>query len=157
TERPGTFEFKDEKATTFEVGIKTAGASGRTEASVAAFYTDYKNLQTSAFDGHIGFNVGNGSAEVRGVEFESRWRPFNPLTLKASMALLDFKWTKYNGQCYYDLAVATNGLGNAVNDQGAPIPGNCNYAGQNNQLAPKLSGVLSAEYVAHLGPLALTA
>lgn len=152
----GTFEFKDERATTYEVGVKTQAASGRADASVDFFYTDYKNLQTSAFDGRIGFNVGNGSAEVRGVEFAGRWRPFSSLVLKASMAALDFKWKKYDGQCYYDLSVATGGLGNAVDNQGNPIPGNCNYAGKDNQLAPHFTGVLSAEHTAHLGTLALT-
>jgi outer membrane receptor protein involved in Fe transport len=156
TGSPGTFEFEDERATTYEFGIKSASESRRAEGSIAAFYTDYKDLQTSAFDGRIGFNVGNGSAEVRGIEFEGRWRPFNPLTLKTSMAVLDFKWSKYNGQCYYDLSVATGGLGNAVDDNGAPIPGNCNYAGKNNQFSPHFSGVLSAEYAVRVGPGAFT-
>jgi iron complex outermembrane receptor protein len=155
TGAPGTFEFKDERATTYEVGLKTEAASGRADANIDFFYTDYKNLQTSAFDGRIGFNVGNGSAEVRGVEFEGRWRPIRSLLLKASMAALDFKWKKYNGQCYYDLSVATGGLGNAVDDQGNPIPGNCDYSGKDNQFAPHFTGVLSAEHTMHLGALAL--
>jgi len=152
----GTFEFEDERATTYEFGIKSASESRRAEGSIAAFYTDYKDLQTSAFDGRIGFNVGNGSAEVRGIEFEGRWRPFNPLTLKTSMAVLDFKWTRYHGQCYYDLLVATGGLGNAVDVNGAPERGNCDYAGKNNQFAPHFSGVLSAEYAVNIGAGALT-
>ena len=152
----GTFEFEDERATTYEFGIKSASESRRAEGSIAAFYTDYKDLQTSAFDGRIGFNVGNGSAEVRGIEFEGRWRPFNPLTLKTSMAVLDFHWTRYNGQCYFDLSVATGGVGNAVDDNGVPLPGNCNYAGKNNQFSPHFSGVLSAEYAINVGPGAFT-
>jgi outer membrane receptor protein involved in Fe transport len=147
----GTFEFADERATTFEVGIKKQSDSGRAQANLAVFVTDYKDLQTSAFDGRIGFNVGNGSAEVRGVEFEGRWRPVRSLVLKASVAALDFEWTKYEGQCYYDLLVATGGVGTAQGGNG-----NCDYAGRNNQLAPHLSGVISAEHTAHLGGLALT-
>lgn len=147
----GTFEFSDERATTFEVGIKTQSGSGRAQANLAAFVTDYKNLQTTAFDGRIGFNVGNGSAEVRGVEFEGRWRPLRSLVLKVSAAALDFEWTRYNGQCYYDLLVATGGVGTAEGGGG-----NCDYAGRNNQFAPHLSGVVSAEHTAHLGGLALT-
>jgi iron complex outermembrane receptor protein len=140
----GTFEFKDERATTYELGLKTEAASGKAEASVTLFRTDYKDLQTSAFDGTIGFNVGNGSAEVRGFEFEGRWRPVRALIFKASMATLDFKWTKYDGQCSFGLApTATDGR-------------NCDYSGRNNQLAPHFSGVLSAEHTAHAGSLALT-
>jgi iron complex outermembrane recepter protein len=141
----GTFEYEDERATTFEVGVKTAARNGRAEGSIAVFNTDYKDLQTSAFDGRIGFNVGNGSAEVRGIEFEGRWRPVGPLTLKSSLAVLDFEWTEYQGQCYFDI-VRTS----------ACVNGNADYAGRTNALAPKFSGVVSAEYVARIGSLALT-
>ena len=147
-EQPGTFEFKDERATTLEVGVKT-GLGRRAELNLAAFHTDYKDLQTSAFDGRIGFNLGNGSAEVRGVELEGRWRPMRALLLQASMAALEFNWKQYQGQCSYDLLIA-GAAGGCVN-------GNADYRGRSNQFAPKFSGVLSAEYAWNLGPLVLTA
>ncbi len=143
-ELAGSFEFEDERATTFEVGVKTA-IGARAELNVAAFQTDYKGLQTTAFDGRIGFNVDNGSADVRGVELEGRWRPFGGLLLEASAALLDFEWTDYQGQCYYDLLAS-----------GACPSGNAQYAGRDNQFAPGYSGVVSAEYAWNLGPLLLT-
>jgi iron complex outermembrane recepter protein len=148
TGNPGTFEFEDERATTYELGVKSAVAGGKAEVSVAGFFTDYKDLQTTAFDGRIGFNVGNGSAEVRGIEVEGRWRPVGALLLKGSMALLDFEWKKYMGQCYFDRLIVV-----APTD---PNGGNCDYAGETNQLAPIFTGVLSAEYSWNLGPLALT-
>ncbi|MGC4027877.1 MAG: TonB-dependent receptor [Steroidobacteraceae bacterium] len=136
----GSFMFEDEKATTYELGLKTAvGRSA--ELSAAVFYTDYKDLQTTAFDGAIGFNVGNGSAEVRGVELEGRWRPAPRLLLSGSLAYLDFEWTDYFGQCYYGRAPLASG----------PNAGNCDYAGYGNQLAPKVTGVLSASYSWPLG------
>lgn len=141
----GTFEFEDERATTYELGLKTRLGS-RAELNVAGFITDYKDLQTTAFDGRIGFNVGNGSAEVRGVELEGRWRPFGALLLQASVAALDFEWKDYQGQCYYDLLAS-----------GACPTGNAQYAGRANQFAPEYSGVMSAEYAWALGPLLLTA
>ena len=141
----GTFEFEDERATTYELGLKNRLGS-RAELNVAAFITDYKDLQTTAFDGRIGFNVGNGSAEVRGVELEGRWRPFGALLLQASVAALDFKWKDYEGQCYYDLLAS-----------GACPTGNAQYAGRANQFAPDYSGVVSAEYAWAVGPLLLTA
>lgn len=147
-EQPGTFEFEDERATTFEVGMKT-DLGRRAELNVAAFHTDYKDLQTSAFDGRIGFNVGNGSAEVRGVELEARWRPLRALRLQASLAALEFNWKRYSGQCSYDQLLAGPSAG--------CLNGNADYSGRTNQFAPKLSGVLSAEYAWSLGPLVLTA
>jgi len=144
-EQPGTFEFDDERATTFEFGLKT-GIGARAQLNIAAFFTDYKGLQTTAFDGRIGFNVDNGSAEVRGLEVDARWRPFGGLLLEASAALLDFEWKDYQGQCYYDLLAS-----------GACPTGNAQYAGRDNQFAPTYSGVLSAEYGWNLGSLRLTA
>jgi iron complex outermembrane recepter protein len=127
----GTFEFEDERATTYELGMKTA-IGGRAEVNADVFFTDYKDLQTSAFDGAIGFNVGNGSAQVKGAEVSGRWRPVPAFTLTGSVAYLDFEWTKYNGQCYFG----------RTPDAGT----NCNYDGFTNQLAPKLTGVASGDY-----------
>jgi iron complex outermembrane recepter protein len=137
----GTFEFEDEKATTYELGLKTAIGS-TAEINAAAFFTDYKDLQTSAFDGAIGFNVGNGSAEVMGVEVEGRWRVTPAFMLSGAVAWLDFEWTDYFGQCYYGLTPIPAGQPNA---------GNCDYAGFTNQLAPELTGYLSAQYTWSLG------
>jgi iron complex outermembrane recepter protein len=132
----GTFEFEDEEATTYELGLKTAIGT-TAEINVAGFFTDYQDLQTSAFDGAIGFNVGNGSAEVMGVEVEGRWRVTPNFMLSGAAAWLDFEWTNYFGQCYYGLAPIPAGQPNA---------GNCNYEGFSNQLAPEFTGYVSGDY-----------
>jgi iron complex outermembrane recepter protein len=135
----GTFEFEDEEATTYELGIKSSPTDSL-EINADVFFTDYKDLQTSAFDGAIGFNVGNGTAEVKGAELEVRWQATRQLRLTGSVAYLDFEWTRYSGQCYYDLAVAT-----------VPNRSNCDYAGLTNQLAPEWTGVVGATYSLPLG------
>jgi iron complex outermembrane recepter protein len=142
----GTFQFKPEKATTYEVGLKSA-VGGSAEINADIFYTDYKDLQTSAFDGRIGFNVGNGSAKVKGVEIDSRWRVTPQFMLTGSAAYLDFEWTKYCGQPYFDIRLAP--------PSGTCPAGNADYKGFTNQLAPKFSGVVSAEYDWHIGSLKL--
>ncbi len=143
----GTFEYEPEKADSYELGVKTRlGRAAEVNASL--FFTDYTDLQTSAFDGSLGFNVGNGSAEVRGVELEARWQATERLYLAGSVAYLDFEWTKYDGQCYFNPPAAL---------LSTRVPGNCNYDGFTNQLAPKTTGVLSAEYTWPLGNLELRA
>mgnify|MGYP005811042855 CR=1 FL=1 len=127
----GSFEYPAEKATTYELGMKTA-VGARAEINADVFFTDYKDLQTSAFDGAIGFNVGNGSAEVKGIELEGRWRATRDFTISGSVAWLDFEWTDYAGQCYFGRPP----------DAGT----NCNYDGFSNQLAPEFTGVLSGDY-----------
>jgi iron complex outermembrane recepter protein len=141
TANTGTFEFEDERATTVELGVKSA-VGGTADFNANVFFTDYKDLQTSAFDGAIGFNVGNGSAEVKGLEVEGRWRATPAFMLTGSLAYLDFEWKKYFGQCYFGLAPIA---------AGQPGAGNCNYAGSTNQLAPKFTGVLGANYKWNVG------
>jgi outer membrane receptor protein involved in Fe transport len=134
----GTFQFKPEKATTYEIGIKSRIAE-RAEINANVYYTDYKDLQTSAFDGAIGFNVGNGSAKVKGVEIDGRWQLTPRFRISGSLATLNFEWTNYFGQCAFGqvaLTVAQDPL----------HAGNCNHQGKSNQLAPKMTGVLSADY-----------
>ncbi|MEO6079559.1 MAG: TonB-dependent receptor [Steroidobacteraceae bacterium] len=129
----GSFQFPGEEATNYEMGVKS-GLGGTAEINANVFFTDYKKLQTTAFDGAIGFNVGNGTAEVKGAELAGRWRATPQLRFSGSLAYLDFEWKRYNGQTYYDNLL---------------LPGatpNTNYAGRTNQLAPKFTGYLSAEY-----------
>ena len=109
------------------------------EINANLYYTDYKDLQTSAFDGAIGFNVGNGSAKVKGVEVEARWQATPHLRLSGSLATLNFEWTSYFGQCPFGVAPLTAA-------QDPAHAGNCNHSGESNQLAPKLTGLVSAEY-----------
>jgi iron complex outermembrane recepter protein len=137
----GTFQFPAERATTYELGVKSA-LGGTADINANVFFTNYKDLQTSAFDGAIGFNVGNGSAEIKGLEVESRWRVTSAFRLTGSLAYLDFEWKNYFGQCYF---------GRAPIAVGQPGAGNCDYAGSTNQLAPKFTGVLGANYKWNVG------
>ena len=136
----GTFEFEDEQATTYELGVKSRIA-GRAEIDADVFYTDYKDLQTTSFDGAIGFTVGNGSAKVKGVELEGRWQATQAFRLGGSLAYLDFEWTSYFGQCAFGATAITAG----------PDTGNCDHSGESNQLAPKFTGTLSGQYDWHVG------
>ncbi len=137
----GTFEYEPEQADSYELGVKW-GIGARAEINAALFYTDYEDLQTSAFDGRLGFNVGNGSAEVRGVEVEGRWQATDRLYLGGSIAYLDFEWTKYDGQCYFNPPASL---------LSTRVPGNCNYDGFTNQLAPEITAVVYGEYRQPLG------
>ena len=140
----GTFEFKDEQATTLEVGVKSR-VNSRLELNGDVFYTDYKDLQTTSFDGAIGFNVGNGSAKVKGAEFEGRWQATSALRVNGTLALLDFEWTSYFGQCAFGVTPIATG----------PNAGNCDHSGESNQLAPKVTGMLGAQYDWHVSSAAV--
>jgi len=136
----GSFEFEDEDATSYEVGAKTLFNGGATELNFAVYYMNYDNLQSSAFDGVLGFNVGNAAKAVaKGVELDGRWRVTDHLMLTGSLAFTHFEYKKYFGECYYG----------QVPD--APDGINCDYRGRTNVLTPDYSGVLSANYRRPIG------
>jgi outer membrane receptor protein involved in Fe transport len=136
----GSFEFKDEKSESYELGLKSRFAEDRAEVNVAYFFTDFTNLQVSTFDGVLGFNVKNaGEAEVQGIELDARWAVLDELTLRGSLVWMDFEYQTFIGQCY---------TGQAPN---APDGINCDYAGKTNQYVPDLAGNLALDYGMPIG------
>ncbi|MAV76257.1 MAG: hypothetical protein CL691_06520 [Cellvibrionales bacterium] len=97
---PGTFEFEDEEALAYELGLKSR-IGDRAEINVAYFYTDIKGLQLSIFDGGVGFNVSNaGHAVTQGVEIESRISLTEHWFMNASLAWMEFDYKDYkDGLC----------------------------------------------------------
>lgn len=135
-----SFQFKDESATNYEIGGKFSFGR-KLEINVAAYRTEYKDLQVAIYDGILGYNVGNAAkAKVQGVEVDGRWAVTDRLTLSGSAAYTDFKFTDYpNGQCYFGQVPTTDLNGDGVLDH-------CSYNGQSNQLVSKWEGTLAAEY-----------
>ena len=142
----GSFEFDDEESQSYEAGVKTRFADDRAELNLAYYFTDYKDLQVSTFDGVLGFNVSNaGKAEIQGVELDGRWKLADSLMLRGSVAWTDFEYKEFFGQCYVG----------QVPD--APDGRNCDYAGKTNMFVPDLSGSVALDWSLALGSkLALT-
>ncbi len=136
---PDSFEFEEEEADAFELGLKSSLFDGLGELSTALFYTDYKNLQTSQYDGRVGVVVSNAKRSVvQGVEIESRFLLAEGLTLNLSAAYLDFEYKDYtNGNCYNQQVPD----GDVVN--GVAL---CDYTGKTSPYAANKSGTLSLDY-----------
>ena len=136
------FEFADEKATNYETGAKLRFLDGRGELNTALYYTDYKDLQISVFDGVLGFNVGNAAqARVYGLEADARFAVTRHLTARTSFAWTDFKFKDYKtGQCF-------PGQTDHVTDA---AHGLCDFTGKTNQLVAKYSGTAALDYRAPL-------
>ncbi len=133
--QPIAFEFDEEKATAYEMGLKTT-LSDRADINVAIFRTDYDNLQVSQFDGGVSFNVGNAKeTRVQGLELDGRVAISNSLMATYGLSLLDFEYLDFkNGNCYFgQVGVDNNGDGIAE----------CDYSGQ--------SGVYTPDYTFNLG------
>jgi outer membrane receptor protein involved in Fe transport len=131
----GSFEFKEEKSESYELGLKSRFADDRAEVNLAYFFTDFTNLQVSTFDGVLGYNVKNaGEAKVQGIEMDARWAILDDLSLRGGLVWTDFEYQDFIGQCYTGQAPnAADGI-------------NCDYAGKTNQYLPELAGNLALDF-----------
>jgi len=141
-----SFEFDDEEARNFEIGGKFTLAGGAMELNVAAFDTEYDDLQISIFDGVLGFNVGNAaSAEIQGFEVDWRWAASDYVTVSGGFAVTDFEFTDFeNGQCYFGQTPNTDLDGDGT-------PELCSYTGNSNQMVSDFQGNLAVDIRAPVG------
>jgi outer membrane receptor protein involved in Fe transport len=87
-------EFLPETVDTFEVGAKGKFMNGAVRLNVAAYYSDFKNLQLNTFDG-IQFSITNEPGVIsQGVEVDGFLLPGNGWFLNGSVA--------YNDSTYKD-------------------------------------------------------
>jgi len=157
---PGTFEFEDEEALAFELGLK-ARIADRAEVNIAYFYTDITNLQLSVFDGGVGFNVSNaGLAVTQGVEIESRISLTEHWFMNASLAWMQFEYKDYkDGLCTSADILAINDEDDLTQPLNCKeiesfVPGSttplytpqADLTGETNQYVASYSGSVSLQY-----------
>lgn len=126
------FTFEPEEAEAFEIGMKGTTYDGRLTYNLAAFTSEFTNLQTSAFDG-VGFNIGNaGAASADGIEIDGQFIATDALTFTYAFALLDAVYDSYAGaQCnnielYQDLVCDAAG---SIDRSGSTIEYATDYSG----------------------------
>ena len=143
-----SFAFEDEEASNIELGGKLLLADGAMELNMAAFFTQYDDLQVSIFDGTLGFNVGNAAeAEIMGLELDLRWAATDNLTISGGLAFTDFEFTDFeDGQAYFgaDDPDCRDITGNGVVDL-------CPYTGKSNQMVSDVQGNISFDYRVPVG------
>ncbi len=96
--------FDEESALNYELGLKSTMLENRLRLNIAAFYTDYKDLQVTRFaltpdTPRFGqFLTENAAgAEIKGLEVESTFVPIENLELSFNYAYLDAKFTEFFG------------------------------------------------------------
>ena len=138
----GAWEFDKEEATSFEVGFKSTLGDGAAELNGALFYTEYDDLQTSVFDGVVGFNVQNaGKATTQGMELDGRWLLHEYFTLSGSLGYLDFEFDDFDvAQCWFGQAqLEPDRVTNAALSQ-------CDASGERKEFTPEWKGVVTADF-----------
>jgi iron complex outermembrane receptor protein len=126
--------YGPEKVDTFEIGFKSEFADKRVRLNVAAFQTDYRDMQlaqiyflgtgASLVQGNTILNA--AKSRIRGFEAELTVAPAAGLQFNASLAYLDAKYRRFNFLL--------------------PSGSTLNLAGQRLQNAPKWSASLGASY-----------
>lgn len=87
-----------ENLTQYEVGMKS-DLSSSVRLNVAAYYTDYKDLQSTARDPATSTSLlqNAGGAEIYGVEAEAYWRPMDNLNIRLGVSALHGEYTDFPG------------------------------------------------------------
>ncbi|MEQ1439255.1 TonB-dependent receptor [Fontimonas sp. SYSU GA230001] len=91
-------EYEPENAQTVELGIKSQWFDRTLRINATLYQTKFDNLQVLAFNG-VFFDVSNAAAaRSKGLEADLMWlTPWEPLTLMASIGLLDARYDEYAG------------------------------------------------------------
>jgi iron complex outermembrane receptor protein len=96
----GRSTFAPQTVTAFEIGSKNRFADNTVQLNVSAFYNRYSGLQEQR-QVPIGVTTtsiteNSGKARSYGAEVEAIWKPVRALTLNASFAYLNARYTSYN-------------------------------------------------------------
>ena len=136
-------EYEDENSDTIEIGAKIDLWDGRGRLNIAAFRSEYEDVQVSTFDGNAGFVVGNAAeTEVDGIELDGMFAATDELTLSWGIAFLDAKYASFpDAGCNYPQIVAFEEAGGNRNDCVQDL------SGEPLQFAADLSGNLGINYI----------
>ena len=148
--------FTSEEATTTEIGVKFDLQDQNLRANIAAFSTEYQDMQVSAFVG-ASFVVSNaGASTIEGFEGDFEWSPLDGLYVGGAFTYLDFTFDQFIGGCTAAQDIAYRAANNTtVNTPRGPqvIYGTCSQdlQGQTGVNAPEMSSSLYAKYVMNTG------
>ena len=148
--------FAAEEATTTEIGVKYDFANQNLRANLAAFSTEYIDMQVSAFVG-ASFVVSNaGSSTIEGIEGDFEWSPLDGLYIGGAITYLDFTFDEFIGGCTAAQDIAYRAANNTtVNTPRGPqvIYGTCSQdlKGQTGVNAPEMSSSIYTKYIVNTG------
>ncbi|MDB5716893.1 MAG: TonB-dependent receptor, partial [Sphingomonas bacterium] len=86
-------DFDEEKATTWELGVKSTLLDRHLQINAAAFTTEYKGIQLNFQQGVSPVIQNAGDARIKGFEIEAVIAPVSAFTINASVGYLDAYYT----------------------------------------------------------------
>ena len=116
----GRSTFDPQTVTAFEIGSKNRFFDNTLQLNLSAFYNRYNGLQEQrqvpVGNTTLSIIENSGKARSYGAELEAIWKPVSALTLNASFAYLNARYTKY------DQVAAPFGTSILVTDINATAP-----------------------------------
>lgn len=112
--------FNEEKASTYEIGVKSSLLDHRLQLNVAAFTSEYKGIQLNFQQGVSPTIQNAGDARIKGFEIEAIAAPVRNLTINASVGYLDATYTSVDAGAV--VAASTGKFGAAGVGKGATLP-----------------------------------
>jgi outer membrane receptor protein involved in Fe transport len=152
---PDEAEYEPEEATGYEVGSKLSFFDRRAELNIAAFYTEFKNIQTAIFTGSTSFIVENAArATSTGVELDGRFAITDSLTATASLAYVNFEFDSFpNAACVVDqlFQYRIDTANPLATIQDCSVAGRNNLAGRTSENTPEVSAAAGFTHTLLLG------
>jgi len=131
------FEFEPEYSKSVEIGSKNVLFNGDAHINLGLFYTRYKDLQASAFNG-VDFIVGNAAqSSSKGVELDMDWRITDGLTVLGTLNWLNSRYDDFSNASCTAAQELASGVGSSCTQD---------LSGKSTQFAPEYSGTLSLNY-----------
>ena len=136
--KPADLEFEEETSNTYEAGFKSEWLGGAARLNISGFYTQFDDLQVSAFDG-VAFVVSNAAgATIKGIEYEWAFVPFFGLFFTGNGSIIDAKYDNFTtGSCGAEVPPG---------QQDGDIEGTCDLSGENLTNAPKWQHTINATF-----------
>jgi len=145
------FEYEEESAVAYELGLKSTILDGMMRLNASVFLTTVDDFQVSIFDGATAFFVQNAAElESKGVEIEVRWAATDALTLGFAGTYLDATYQEFdNAPCWTTSASEPVDRGNCVG-RGTPTAYR-SASGDNINFAPEYAYNFNADYRLPIG------
>ena len=86
--------FNPEKAKAYEIGLKGQFLDRKLQANLAAYQTDYSDLQVTVYSGISPVTVNAAQARIKGVEAEFIIVPVEPLNVGLTIGYTSAKYTR---------------------------------------------------------------
>jgi len=139
------WDYKPEKADAWELGTKMKFLDGALHWNIALFYTEYKNMQSSQYDGIRFITRNAAAATTKGIETDITWRATDNLTLGLNAGYVDATFDEYKGT-----------FCKIIREDGTPEDPTCtsndrgDLSGERIERTPKFESTLTADWKSQL-------